>query len=188
MGPLKSLNKKTTQSCKNGEDCCTFKPQYRYSFSGTLFKNNIPADVLVSMEPVLSAEGPHRLQLGGCHVNNVLFSVFSKSKNCWLCSKSVLFCFFPVRPFACIYMVWHPWGGHVPVFVVGVIPEQKGRTHAARGRSFQKPVAPLARCSRRCASAPSSVCAQRGQSPARGSSVPTEPGWTRWVSEAAPTG
>lgn len=76
MGRIWVLNKKMKQSCKNGEDCGTFKAQYRYSLSGTLCKNNIPADVLVSMEPVLSAEGPHRLQLGGCHVNNVLFSVF----------------------------------------------------------------------------------------------------------------
>lgn len=76
MGPLKSLNKKGTQSSKNGENCGAFKAQYHSNLSGTLCKNNIPADVLVSMEPVLSAEGPHRLQLRGCHVNNVLFSVF----------------------------------------------------------------------------------------------------------------
>lgn len=82
MGPLKSLNKRGIQSCKNREDCGTFKAQYCYSLSGTLCKNNIPADVLVSMEPVLSAEGPHKLQLRGCHANNVLFSVFSTSKNC----------------------------------------------------------------------------------------------------------
>lgn len=80
MGPLKSLDKKGIQSCKNGEDCATFKAQYCYSLSGTLCKNNIPADVLVSMEPVLSAEGPHKLQLRGCHVNNVFFSLFFLSQ------------------------------------------------------------------------------------------------------------
>lgn len=82
MGALKSLNKKTTQPSKNREDCGTFKAQYRYNLSGTLCENNIPTDVLVSVEPVLSAEGPHGLQLGGCHVNNAFFSVYSKSKNC----------------------------------------------------------------------------------------------------------
>lgn len=38
-------------------------------------------------------------------------------------------------------------------FCGGGYSRAKGRTHAASGRSFQKPGAPLARCSRRCASA-----------------------------------
>lgn len=133
MGPLKSLTKKTAILQKQ-RTVILLKPSIATGW--TLCKNNILADVLVSMEPVLSAEGPHRLQLRGRHVNNVLFSVFSKSKNCWLCSKSVLFCFSTSKT-VCMHLHGATsLRGTSTGFMVGVIPEQRAaHTQGAGGVS-----------------------------------------------------